>query len=261
MTQLPHGATDDEMALAAPPSYSEHVLDQLYTDIEPSGLQTPVTQSGVSSPLYGHSRAGSSDNLAATVNMPITPAALSSRLQSMSLDPSHRNSSYNSMSGAASSSAGRSGFATPHHPHETAPSTAPPSAPLSRQNSGDRSSESGSANPLDIPISDLNRVPSYQTAVRAPARPLSNPSGFSLPDYRTATSTGGSAFAQDSTVEPPAAAVGETYSQRSADLSGQNSPTNRRRQFLLLPPWSGHGDADERRRMPLHLLQARERAA
>lgn len=44
-----------ELSTIAPPGYGEHVLDQLYEDVDVSGFQTPGFQSGVSSPFYAQS--------------------------------------------------------------------------------------------------------------------------------------------------------------------------------------------------------------
>jgi len=283
--QLPQGVTSESVAVVAPPSYSEHFLDQLYDEIEPTGLQTPGTQSGFNSPIYGHSRAGSAENLAAMMNLTITPAALSSRLQSVSLEESNRNASWNSLSGAASSSGGRSGGVTPYHLVDSAPSSAPPSAPLTRQNSDEQSSGSDSPDHLDL--QEICKVPSYQTAVKTPIKPLTSIPGFSLPDYHTATSTPpGSApvtpCAEHRPVDPmstvapltasttapapaPATTLATTLATAPAPVvQGPSSPrrrsvlSGRRRQFSFSHSWL-HGDNDEHRR--LHLIQSRERVA
>ncbi|KAK0640894.1 hypothetical protein B0T16DRAFT_334276 [Cercophora newfieldiana] len=255
--QLPQGITSESVAAVAPPSYSEHFLDQLYDEIEPTGLQTPGVQSGVNSPIYGHSRAGSAENLAAMMNLTITPAALSSRLQSMSLDESSRNNSWNSLHGAASNFGGRSGGGTPNRLVDSAPSSAPPSAPLTRQNSD----ESDSHDQLDL--QEICKVPSYQTAVKAPIKPLANIPGFSLPDYQTATSAPGSPHADHTVVDPitriaPAVAAPPPAVQEPSSPRRRSIFAGRRRQFSLSQDWS-HGDNDEYRR--IHLIQSRERVA
>src|ERR1019366_6396703 len=81
----------------APPLYGEHVLDQLYADVDQSGMMTPAPQSGMNTPFYNQSRAGSSENLAALAGEPhssgaVTPAALSSRLQNLNMGS--RNNSF-----------------------------------------------------------------------------------------------------------------------------------------------------------------------
>jgi len=236
--QLPQGITN-ELTAVAPPSYSEHVLDQLYDEIEATGLQTPMLASGMSSPAFGHSRAASSENLAAMMHSTITPAALSSRLQSMSLEQS------NSAARASST-----------------PSSAPTSAPLTRQNSDER--PSGRDSPPYVDLVEISKVPSYQTAVKAPVRPLT-----SLPDYLAATrgtpisspptSAPGSPAAVHRTIDPfslvtpvanPAPEAPPSSPPRSV-LAG------RRRTFSI--SHTSHDGGDEHRR--LHVIQSRQRVA
>lgn len=155
----------------APPGYGDHQLDQLYEEIDMAGFRTPAVQSGFSSPFY-HSRAGSMENLAAFAqNSPITPAALSSRLANVSDDPTMRNTAFNAGIGATSE---------------------PASASLTRSNSGE-DSPSGRHSPERIDITEeefaeLNRVPSYTTALRTPARSRATSAAVQLPDYQTALS-------------------------------------------------------------------------
>ncbi|KAK1759491.1 hypothetical protein QBC47DRAFT_437311 [Echria macrotheca] len=258
--QLPHGTVAEEVGAAAPPSYSEHVLDQLYEDLELSGLQTPGAQSGVSSPLYSHSRAGSAENLLALANLTITPAALTSRLQSMSLDQSNRNTSWHSVTAAASSSAGRSGGTSPHHMVDSAHNSAPPSAPLTRQNSDERSS--GYESPEHLDLAEMSKVPSYQTALKTPVRSLTSVPGVALPDYVTATSAPVSPAA-DGVVSDPMAAVAIPEPESATPSRRRSMVAGRRRHLsiggLSLPQGWHHGDTDEHRRV--QLLQARERVA
>ncbi|KAK3186277.1 hypothetical protein K4F52_005041 [Lecanicillium sp. MT-2017a] len=172
-----------QSATIAPPGYGEHILDQLYEDVDISGFQTPAIQSGVSSPFYAQSRSGSAENLAGMVHgAAITPAALSSRLASVSMDPSQRNTSYHS-----SHSTGR---ASP--PQGYGARSEIPSANLTRSNSGeeegsDRASTEHVVHLDTAEFAELNRVPSYATAVRTPARSHLGP-GAPLPDYQTALS-------------------------------------------------------------------------
>ncbi|KAL2126539.1 hypothetical protein VTI74DRAFT_714 [Chaetomium olivicolor] len=192
--QLPNGASSRESASIAPPSYNLHTLDQLYDDMEPLALHTPIGgRSGVSSPLRGHSRAGSVEDLAALVRQhasptAISPSLLSSRLQSMSLEERHRSASWNSNLSAAGTVAG-SGAASSLHPSEESYTPPLASTPLTRHNSSE--DPSGSSTPpehLDfVDIQELSKVPSYTTAVRTPIRrvPVEE---FSLPDYNTALS-------------------------------------------------------------------------
>ncbi|PHH62641.1 hypothetical protein CDD80_1336 [Ophiocordyceps camponoti-rufipedis] len=172
-----HGSSSlagQDAATMAPPGYGEHVLDQLYEDVEPAGLHTPGLQSGVSSPFYAHSRTGSADNLAVMANnaLMIAPAALSSRLADVSLDGPRRNSSYTSM-----------------HSDLVPGRSEPASASLTRSNSREEQSRRNSADHIEmdeVDFADLNRVPSYATAVRTPARLRPQTGTFAVPDYQTA---------------------------------------------------------------------------
>ncbi|GFP54636.1 hypothetical protein ACSS6W_002467 [Trichoderma asperelloides] len=187
INQAPGGATlEQDLGSIAPPGYGEHVLDQLYDEVDVTGFQTPAVHSGFNSPFYGHSRTGSSENLAAlSLSAAITPAALSSRLADVSLDPSQRNSSYQSVHNA-------SGRASPTHgsSHASQTSSQTP-AHLSRTNSEEEESStrsSGERAQVDVAeFAELNRVPSYSTAVKTPARSRTQTSAF-VPDYQTALS-------------------------------------------------------------------------
>lgn len=53
------------LSAMAPPGYGEHRLDQLYSDVDTSGFQTPADlASGLATPLGAISRNASVDNLA-----------------------------------------------------------------------------------------------------------------------------------------------------------------------------------------------------
>lgn len=267
----PQNTTPEEARTMAPPGYGEHVLDEIYTDVEVAGLQTPGVQSGVSSPFYTHSRAGSTENLASLLQMSnmsgITAAALQSRLQAVSLEASDRNDSFQSLASA-------SGGATPAYTHDSqahsAPHSAPQSAPLSRQPSPEHHSP-GSISPAhgDVRnLTELNKVPSYQTAVRTPVKPLSRSSqNGALPDYRTATSAPTSPILSHATltVPPPVMAVipeASPASEAIGEVRQRPALGGRRRTSSGVPPSfspSYNGDIDEPRR--LHLMRVRERVA
>jgi hypothetical protein len=190
-----------ELSTIAPPGYGEHVLDQLYENVDVSGFQTPGFQSGVSSPFYAQSRAGSNENLAALAHSrPVAPAALSSRLANVSLDPSQRTSSYTSLH-----SAGSPGFMSPTSaPQYQAPRSEPATAALTRTNSSEDSSRH-SAEHIDLDATDLaelSKVPSYQTAVKTPARSRAGTGDLLLPDYQTALSAPRTPPATDLTPDP-----------------------------------------------------------
>ncbi|KAM4062894.1 hypothetical protein HRG_007713 [Hirsutella rhossiliensis] len=200
MNQSP-GATPagQDAAALAPPGYGEHVLDQLYEDVDTAGLQTPAIQSGVNSPFYAHSRTGSADNLAALADSaPIAPAALSSRLADVSFDSSRRNSSYTSMHSVL----GRT--SPPSGPQGSAQRSEPQSAGLTRSNSHEDYSRRNSVEHFDADetdLAELSRVPSYATAVRTPARSRAQTGSCPVPDYQTALSAPRTPPATDVNVE------------------------------------------------------------
>ena len=252
--QLPPGRTPESTnAIIAPPGYGEHVLDELYDDVDASGMQTPGVHSGVNSPFYAHSHAGSAENLAAALSSTaVPPAALSSRLQSMSLESSHRNTSLHSRTSG-------SGGATPLPANETSHSSSQShSAPLSRRASGEHSSGSNTPEHVDFPdLTELSKVPSYQTAVRTPVRPLQIAQGSALPNYETAMSAPGSPILSHTPVADVLAMIPEVSNEHREPSLGEPRPTTGRRRQSSLGLSTYAGDMDERRR--LIILRARER--
>ncbi|KAH9208685.1 hypothetical protein DL95DRAFT_394987 [Leptodontidium sp. 2 PMI_412] len=197
--QTPMSTQSTDMTQHAPPLYGQHILDQLYADMNNTGIMTPAPQSGMNTPFHGLSRAGSHENLAslngvANQNGAVPPAALQSRLQNLDLNGMSRNSSFRRVNG--------SGHNTPaHRPMESEPgyfdqhNSEPNSNPLSRRTSEEENARtsgmtSGQHTPeehLDFAeLGDLTKVPSYRTAVRAPVRGMSY--SDALPDYVTAIS-------------------------------------------------------------------------
>jgi hypothetical protein len=271
--QHPLQGTGSESRGGAPPVYGQHVLDQLYDDVDQSGLQTPLAQSGTSSPYYAHSRVGSSEDLLATVpGIPIPPAALSSRLQSMPLDHASRHapSSFRSSISTTSSliSAPSDGSGDTNHSQTTNATSPPQSAPLMMRNNSDgfpfASPSPGIQTPehVDHPdIAELSKVPSYQTAVKTPARSLfgSLMEGCVLPDYRTATSAPGTPTLELTPATDPLAMIPEMSHaaparERSLGASLSRPGMPRRRTYSAYQPPRG-GEADGRRQMTL--VQAR----
>ncbi|OAR02837.1 hypothetical protein LLEC1_06195 [Akanthomyces lecanii] len=220
---LTEGGLSQQAAGAAPPGYGAHILDQLYEDMDTSGFQTPGIQSGVSSPFYAQSRSGSAENLHGMSHMsPIAPAALSSRLADVSLDPSQRSTSYYSLNSL-------SGHVSPNHGAGTGTGSAsrsePPSDSLTRSNSEEEGSERASTEHVHLDpeeFAELNRVPSYATAVRTPARSRVQTPGGSLPDYQTALSAPRTPPATENAQEilaPIAERATEEYSVQRPEMS------------------------------------------
>jgi arrestin-related trafficking adapter 4/5/7 len=246
----------------APPGYGQHVLDQLYEGLE-FGIMTPGLQSGLNSPFYGQSRAGSTENLAAMSagqSAPVPPAALSSRLQNMSLEePRHRrvHSGYDPGLGAI----------TPHHlgdgehPNDfSRPHSPVLSGRTSEENHGGQSGHATPPAHSEYPsLEQLNRVPSYTTATKTPLpRTPSFTNALALPDYNTAMSAPGSptqtpanpmeTIAEGSASEPSGR---ESDRPRSASSANQTHVHG----FSFLPSHAAISGNDAERR--LRILQHR----
>lgn len=224
-----------DAAQIAPPGYGDHVLDQLYDD-DMTGFQTPGGVSGVNSPFYVHSRAGSSENLASMVHGgPVPPADLSSRLAHVSDDPTERNTAFNSTIGLS-----------------TLARSEPNSTNLTRSNSGEETPSSGRDSPqhvhIDDPengLSDMSRVPSYSTAVRTRA-PTDT---FSLPDYQTAL---------NAPRTPPAT---DTLNELLTPISEDGTPNEETRPQPNIRPilrMSRHQSEDSAGQRRVHIVQGRD---
>ncbi|PSK34227.1 hypothetical protein B9Z65_8553 [Elsinoe australis] len=186
------GATDlseeelntQETAVNAPPTYGQHQLDELYSDIAPSGYHT-TAPSGFATPTAALSRRGSNENLNGIINS-LTPegqhgnsinsALLRSRLASLQEDSLPRlNTSVPPQSPHYSHGA-TSPRPSPLHSYSasgvltsrsTPPVHSPHSAslPQSRRASDEVPAEAISRSNYDM--SDLTRIPSYGTALRS----------------------------------------------------------------------------------------------
>jgi len=187
----------------APPLYGEHILDQLYADMDQTGHITPTHQSGMNTPFYSQSQSGSSENLsslneATHPNGAVPPAALSSRLQNLNVG-SRNSSCFHRQPG--SGSGGNTPRSLPHRDGEPAyfdqhNNSGQHSNPPSRRTSEEddhrgriSSKTSGRHTPEHIDYSDLgdlNKVPSYSTAVKTPVRGMSH--NDALPNYDAAVS-------------------------------------------------------------------------
>ena len=258
--QSPHETNQAQrMHGIAPPGYGEHVLDQLYDEVDmnglQSGLQTPAVQSGVNTPFYALSRAGSAENLHQMAGMAVPPAALSSRLQDVSLNASDRSQSYHSLSGATTG-----GATTPHSQPPAADSnhnSPPPSAPLSRSNSGEN--ESGINTPEHVEMESLSKVPSYTTAIKTPARPLSTGEGLVLPDYDSVVSAPTTPTTHNPPTANPLDSIPEVATTETMHHPPPRPRPSRRQTSLGFSNLLHHhhfGVEDDVRRR-LHLLQAR----
>ncbi|KAF2680791.1 carbon catabolite repression protein-like protein cred [Lentithecium fluviatile CBS 122367] len=166
-------AMQDEVNQNAPPTYGLHQLDELYNDIDPSGFMTPgghasMANSGTNTPFYSHSRSGSEENLPSldAVAGGASATALQHRLQNLDLNQNGRNTRF---APARQQSHHSSGGSTPHSIPDDV-NRVPPSNYFA---GGEYDMEA------------LARTPSYNTAVRMPAR---TPISEDLPTYEIATS-------------------------------------------------------------------------
>ena len=262
--QTPLSTQSVDIAHHAPPLYGEHLLDQLYADMDQSGLMTPAPQSGMNTPFYAQSRSGSHENLSSSYgadshqNGAVPPAALSSRLQN--LNANSRNSSYRRLHHPDS------GGNTPHPaPNDSelgyfdqGSHSGYSSNPLSRRVSEEEDHEfptiiaSGLQTPEHIDYSemgDLTKVPSYSTAIKTPVRGMSYSNV--LPNYSTATSLPPSPVRGFSTPNTPGAPSYSTTNSVNPLSSMGFTPIHQ-------PAPAHTGDLDERRR--LHILRHRERS-
>ena len=199
--QTPLSTQSADRGAHAPPLYGDHVLDQLYADMDQAGLMTPLPRSGGNTPFFAQSRAGSSENLvslnsAIEANGAVPPADLNQRLQDLNLNS--RNSSFLLRMPRGANSGGNTPYER-HHPEQEGgyfDSINSSSQPLSRRVSEEEDHPvsnltSGQHTPEhrenDPALPDLSKVPSYATAVKAPVRGMSY--SAALPDYNTAVST------------------------------------------------------------------------
>ncbi|OHE97992.1 arrestin [Colletotrichum orchidophilum] len=255
--QAPGAPATAEVTRIAPPGYGEHVLDQLYEDVDMSGFQTPAIQSGFSSPFYAQSRAGSSENLASLAMMNghgVAPAALSHRLQNVSLDPTNRNTSFNSLNAITEDVAVPTSVPTGENSQSH-------SRALTRHNSAEEhlnSHSSGRNSPEHLDFSDmatLSKVPSYTTAVKTPLR--RGPSSDALPDYFSAMSAPNTPPASEVPVADPLGMIPEhTGAGSEPTTPGGSHRSWHRPQSMSNLLQAVQGGGEDRR---LHLIQGRER--
>lgn len=262
--QTPLSTQTADIVQHAPPLYGEHILDQLYADVDQSGIMTPAPQSGMNTPFnHSLSRAGSHENLA-SLNEPSHPngavpaAVLSSRLQSLNM--SSRNNSFRRLQN------GGSGTNTPqaqvphsdggyfdndHSAEHSGNPSGPNSNPLSRRTSeedyhGTSQLTSGQHSPEHIDFSDLTKVPSYGTAIKTPIRGTSY--SDALPNYDAAVSA-----------PPSPERPFSNLTSTGVDSHPRRNPLSSMGFTPIHPPAPVNtGDQDERRR--LHMLQIRGRA-
>jgi hypothetical protein len=173
---------------------------------------------------------------------PIAPAALSSRLAAVSMDPSQRNTSYNSLHSLSGQMSPPPGLMSQSAPM---PRSEPQSTDLSRSNSGGEEHHSGrNSSDIDVDMTEfaeLNKVPSYATAVRTPARSRTTTGTDMVPDYQTALSAPRTPPALD-VMNDPLSTISEDDGVEGTALHATGATT-------------GEDPANTRN---LHLMQARD---
>ena len=177
-----------------PPNYGEHLFDQLYSDVDPSGYMTPA---GSTTPFNSQSRSGSSENLASmgdvSTDAEVSANTLRNRLSSLTEPIAVRARERTPISGTTTPQLRtRASPLGSRHPSIAISGPDEDSAtfiggtygsgtasPRSRSNS-----DEGLA-PQHIERAALSRVPSYNTALQTPVRTLCSDN---LPTYQDATS-------------------------------------------------------------------------
>ena len=269
--QTPLSTQSSDLSSHAPPLYGEHILDQLYADIDQSGILTPQPQSGMNTPFFNMSRHGSSENLAslngaihqtASQNNAVAASALESRLQNLNLNAGSRNSSFlRGYPGMISGGNTPTSHSQPDAPGYLESHSSPTSNPMSRRTSEEENttplanlaSDTHTPEHIDWPeLGDLTKVPSYSTAVKAPARGISY--SDAVPNYEAAVLQLPSPthiFGSPTTpgADSPRSTPGNSFARRGG--GHQSSPSHHALHVV-------NGDADERRR--LHFLRQRESA-
>lgn len=200
------GLIEEASAVTAPPSYDEHQLDLLFSDLDPNGAITPrpftsVPNSGSNTPYMNSlSRNGSHEDLSSLNAVALSngvngvngasgasgaapPSLLHSRLANLQ---EHGSSHW-----ARNQLGATSGPTTPlRQPNELSRDSPGASEDVSRQSSSPPSRvHSGYFHPVtagtvtdsEYNIEALARVPSYNTAVRTPLS--SHSSTIALPTY------------------------------------------------------------------------------
>jgi arrestin-related trafficking adapter 4/5/7 len=285
--QAGRAATENDLNHSAPPMYGEHTLDKLYSEVDPSGYLTPGI--GLSTPGTPclHSRQASQENLrslnaltngstgSSTPNSgSVNPAALEFRLQNLHIRPSSLGQEDPDIQIHPASEDASRRNSDPHAqpegqftPHDTSASHSHPTispndataessiASMSRRVSEEEDGyQSGARTPFPqyAHMEDLARVPSYSTAVKAPAPRRTTGRQNDLPSYGAALteSTSPPALAA-----PPTAHVTESSRTRNGNVPGSPPETGSGARAVVNRNASNLQD-DERR---LRLLQMRGR--
>lgn len=249
--------TVDDFAHQAPPLYSEHQFDQLYSELDPSGYRTPGPGSGPGTPFGPLSRNISADNLAsmnALTTSDISASALHSRLTTLHANRLGHQSPGDPSPDSPTESHPNSRQLNVHFGDYFGPSSgsnshSPGSPEFSRRASDEVDHDhipSGMATPFHpqyAEVETLSRVPSYSTAVRAAVGPCDS----NLPDYN--------AVIAGNLPTPPVLQSPQQAHIRSGRSSGFTTPLEVNRPGYFHAPGTNADDAERR----LRLVQARAR--
>lgn len=226
-----------DLAQQAPPVYGEHMFDQLYSELDPNGYQTPpIPGSGGDTPHGPHSRNMSMENLATMLDeQDLSASALHNRLNNLhhsrnissapSTPPPELSNNPDDI--RASSSSRRTSLTAPEcsSPLVMAHGVNDADSPdvLSRHASDEENFPSGVGTPRAQyhEIEDLCRVPSYSTAVRSSTRTQYD---TELPNYQSATAGDRPA---SSSRYPRLPSVPGTHTASSPARSSQPQPRRR----------------------------------
>ena len=184
-----------------PPQYGDHILDQLYSDIDPSGYSTPGGRSGINTPVNARSRSASYDSLG-TISLPSNGEdvrALHARLITVNaIDSSNSVSRTCTQPGqplASGEGISEHDFSQQGSPHpdtstngdyfterSNSSTDQTPTETISRHSSGE---EACQVQPQHIEhgVEELSKVPSYSTALHSNPR---TPIHDGLPSYQSA---------------------------------------------------------------------------
>lgn len=227
------------MSQQAPPMYSEHQFDLLYSDLDTMAPSTPAGFSGIGTPFS--ERNSSSDNLPGLQpSITPNPSTLHTRLSNLRINGSAPSTppfeaQEDQQRSFAMSTNPHSGINPDNHDSSTPESSGRPSE------EGPISSGIATPNPHFREVEDLSRVPSYTTAVRSTARTQLD---GALPDYREVMA---SDLSRQQPVQPAPAHV------RSPRFVRGESPI--RPPFNMRNRGPSYGELDSER--GLRIMQAR----
>lgn len=178
-----------DIILHPPPQYGKHILDQLYPSTDQSNGMTPGSQSRISSPVYNHGRSGLLENLGpldgSVYPTRIPPLIFSFTLPSFdATDLRRRLTGLRSRERTVNLDTGLSDYRPDQAEHIDGLNghTYEDYGGITYLTSSRDTSEHVDYSNLG----DINKVPSYSTALRAPIP--SSASSAVLPDYVAAVS-------------------------------------------------------------------------